>query len=169
MKKIIVVAVLLLVSVGAVQAQQHAAPTPEVASKFVEQFRNATNVNWSLVGKVSVAQFNFMQSFRIAYYDRTGDLIAKGRKVKEEQLPMKVYEDLQLTKTDWESRSGTLIGGSIYEFSRPSGETEYVTTFENNQIALTVLASDGKITIRKKVKKYTIEQPRELIAQALHE
>lgn len=169
MKKSIVVTVLLLVGISALRAQQEVAPSPEIASKFAEQFTEATNVKWSKVGTVLVARFNNQKSFRIAYYDQAGDLIAKGRKISEAQLPMNVYEDLQSIKNDWKSKSGKLAMGSIYEFLRQSGETEYVTTLENDQHTMTLSTAGGKLGIRKKVKKNIMEQPQDLIAKAPNE
>src|SRR6478735_12036783 len=167
MKKIILVCALLLIGVSASKAQK-ANPTSDIASKFNEQFKDATNVQWSKMNSISVARFNFGKSFRIAYYDQAGELIAKGRKIPEAQLPMNVFEDLQVIKSDLENKSGKVAMGGVYEFLRQSGETEYVTSLETDQYSVTLATNGGKLGLQKKTKKHTISEPQDLIAKAPH-
>ena len=167
MKKIIVLVVLSLATMSALRAQNKMEPTASITSKFEEQFNGATDVQWGKAGKLFVANFHFRQSFRMAYYDQDGNLVAKGRKVPEAQLPMNIYDDLQTARTNCERKSGPLVTGSIYEFSRESGETEYVTTLENEQMKITLLSQGGKLGIqRKEAKHNTLEAHGNLIAKA---
>ena len=168
MKKIVVVCALLLIGVSASKAQEAVNPTSDIASKFNEQFKDATNVQWSKMNNISVARFNFGKSFRIAYYDQAGELIARGRKIPEAQLPMNVFEDLQVIKSDLENKSGKVAMGGVYEFLRQSGETEYVTSLETDQYSVTLATIGGKLGLQKKARKHTISEPQDMIAKAPH-
>jgi len=62
----------------------------QIAAEFSKQFAGATNVNWDKIGTVSFAQFHLQKDLVIAYFDADANLIARGRKISEAQLPMKV-------------------------------------------------------------------------------
>ncbi len=165
MKKIMTV-VLLLVGMSTLKGQQKIEPAGAAASKFNEQFKGATNVKWTKAGDLFAADFNLDQTLRIAYYDSEGNLIARGRKIKDAQLPMDLYDNLQAVKQQWSQKMGALQVGSIYELSQKGEGTEYVTTLENDQIVMTLVSVQGTMSIRKKVKKNSIAPSQDLIAKA---
>src|SRR5882757_7654348 len=102
MKKVIILAVFSLISLSTLRGQSKAEPSSAVAAEFSKQFAGATNVNWDKIGTVSFAQFHLQKDLVIAYFDADANLIARGRKISEAQLPMTLHNDLLAVKSDRE-------------------------------------------------------------------
>lgn len=168
MKKVVILAVLTLISMSAVRGQSKAEPSAVVASEFNKQFNGATNVLWEKTGTVSYASFHFQQNHMLAYFDREGNLIAKARKISNDQLPMSLQSELLAVKNDREKKSGALSIGNIFEYSIDA-DTQYVTSLENDRESIVVGTVNGKMTVRSKSKKEfnTPGTPKELIAKGL--
>jgi hypothetical protein len=81
MKKIIILSVFTLISVSTLRGQTKPEPSPVIAASFGRQFREATDVKWDKIGTLSFAKFHYQQDLTIAYFDRSGSLVAKGRKI----------------------------------------------------------------------------------------
>jgi hypothetical protein len=166
MKKIIILSVLTLISMSTLRGQSKAEPSPAVAAEFSKQFKGATDVNWDKIGTLSFAQFQLQKHLTIAYFDNDGNLIAQGRKISEEQLPMRLRADLLAVKSEREKNSGVLSIGNIFEYTGESDYTQYVTSLENDRESIVVGTVNGKMTVRSKSKKgpHDTGTPKDLIA-----
>src|SRR5882757_8538506 len=105
MKKVIILAVFTLMSLSTLHGQSKAEPSPAIAAEFSKQFAGVTDVNWDKIGTLSFAQFHLQKDLIVAYFDADGHLIAQGRKISEEQLPMTLRKDLLAVKSDRERKS----------------------------------------------------------------
>jgi len=166
MKKVIILAVLALISTSTLRGQSKAKPSSAIAAEFSKQFPSVTDVNWDKIGNLSFAQFHLQKDLVIAYFDAVGNLIAKGRKISENQLPMNLYTDLLAVKRDHEKKSGVLSIGNIFEYTGDSDYTQYVASLENDKESLVVATTNGRMTVRSKSKKEPRDTgaPRDLIA-----
>ena len=153
MKKIVVLTVLSLMSLGTLYGQSKVEPSPAIAAEFNKQFAEASNVSWEKAGELSLAKFHFQQNYLVAYFNPAGNLIARGRKIGADQLPMKVHEDLLAIKSEREKKSGVLTVGNIFEYSEDSDFAQYVTSLENDRERIVVGTVNGKMTVRSKTKK----------------
>jgi hypothetical protein len=168
MKKLIILAVFALISMSTVRGQSKVEPSTVVASEFNKQFNGATHVIWEKTGTVSYASFHFQQNLMVAYFDRSGNLIAKARKINTDQLPMSLQSELLAVKNDREKKSGVLSIGNIFEYSTDA-DTQYVTSLENDSESIIVGTVNGKMTVRNKLKKESnvLGTPKDLIAKGL--
>src|SRR5258706_3842813 len=153
MKKIIVLTVLSLISLGTLYGQSKVEPSPAIAAEFNKQFAGATNVIWEKAGELSLAKFYFQQNYLVVYFNLEGNLIARGRKIGADQLPLKVHEDLLAIKSEREKKSGVLTIANVFEYSEDSDFTKYVTSLENDRERIVVGTVNGKMTMLSKTKK----------------
>jgi len=154
MKKVIILAVFSLMSMNTLRGQSKAEPSPAIAAEFSKQFAGATDVNWDKIGTLSLAQFHIQKDVVVAYFDADGNLIAQGRKISEQQMPMTLHNDLLAVKSDRERKSGVLAIGTIFEYLKgDSGYTQYVTSLENDRESIVVGSFNGKMTVLSKSKK----------------
>ena len=169
MKKIIILVVFTLISMSTLRGQSKAEPSSAVTDEFNKQFAGATNVRWEKIGNLYSVKFHLQQNFTVAYFDKDGSLIARGRKINEDQLPMILQEDLLAVKSEREKKSGALSIGNIFEYQQDSDFTQYVTSLENDRESIVVGTVNGRMTVRNKSKKEptALTTPRDLIAKAL--
>lgn len=153
MKKVIILVAFSLFSLSALRGQSKTEPSSAAAAEFSKLFAGATNVNWDKAGTLSFAQFHLQKDQIVAYFDADGHLIAQGRKISEEQLPMSLHNDLLAVKSERERKSGVLAIGNIFEYVGDSGYTQYVTSLENEKESIVVGTFNGKMTVRSKSKK----------------
>jgi hypothetical protein len=128
-------------------------PSAAIAAEFGKLFKGATDVNWEKIGSVSHARFHLQDNLILAYFNADGELIAKGRKINEDQLPMSLHADLLAVKSDSERKFGVLSIGNIFEYTDDSDYTQYVTSLENNRESIVVGTVSGKMTVRSKSKR----------------
>ena len=119
-----------------------------VKQSFQKEFAGAQSVNWEVISDKDIfhASFIYNNERLNAYFDQEGNLLATGRYVKQENLPMLVNKgiDIRYKKFD--------VLESI-EFVTGS-ETSYIIRLENEKLSLYVQAhSDGSTTLLKKEKK----------------
>ena len=119
-----------------------------VKQSFQKEFAGAQSVNWEVISDKDIfhASFIYNNERLNAYFDSEGNLLATGRYVKQENLPMLVNKgiDIRYKKFD--------VLESI-EFVTGS-ETSYIIRLENEKLSLYVQAhSDGSTTLLKKEKK----------------
>ena len=119
-----------------------------VKQSFQKEFVGAQSVSWEVISDKDIfhASFIYNNERLNAYFDQEGNLLATGRYVKQENLPMLVSKgiDIRYKKFD--------VLESI-EFVTGS-ETSYIIRLENEKLSLYVQAhSDGSTTLLKKEKK----------------
>lgn len=156
MKKAIILALFTLIAVNTLWGQSGIEPSPTISAAFARQFPNATRVIWNKAGELTFAQFHADENTSLAYFDDDGKLVAKGRKISEDQLPAAVRANLLSLKSDREKKMGTLAIGNVFEYSEGSSKIQYVTSLESNRESIVVGTIAGKMTVRSRVKKDNI-------------
>ncbi len=123
-----------------------------VSGNFDKLFPGASEMRWKNTNDIIGVSFSYRGAHAIAYFSVAGELIAKGRLITEEQLPMTIQDKLQVVKADREKKAGALSVEDVYEFSR-GAESVYVFTLQNDQTNMQLVADGGRITLHKKIDK----------------
>ena len=168
MKKNIILSAALTIICLNLFAQENATVNAYVTRNFEKEFSGATNVAWSNHGKgISLAQFRLDDESWVAYFNRQGDLITSGRKIKSsDRLPYKVKESLGTMEDKFEAKYGPLDHGAIFEMISAGG-TEYFVPLENGQVALMISFTDaGSSKLeRKEIRESAVTTPKSVIAK----
>lgn len=122
-----------------------------VKQSFQKEFTGAQSVSWESIADKGIYHASFiLNGERLnAYFDTEGALLATGRYVKQESLPMLVsravgqrFEKYKMLETI------EFVAGS---------ETSYIVKLENEKVKLFIQAhTDGTTTVLKKEKKNSI-------------
>ena len=119
-----------------------------VKQSFQKEFAGAQSVNWEVISDKDIfhASFIYNNERLNAYFDQEGNLLATGRYVKQENLPMLVNKSIDIRYKKFDVlESIEFVTGS---------ETSYIIRLENEKLSLYVQAhSDGSTTLLKKEKK----------------
>jgi hypothetical protein len=119
-----------------------------VKQSFQKEFAGAQSVNWEVISDKGIfhASFIYNNERLNAYFDSEGTLLATGRYVKQENLPMLVSRGIDVRYKQYDVlESIEFVTGS---------ETSYIIRLENEKLSLYVQAySDGSTTVLKKEKK----------------
>jgi hypothetical protein len=165
MKKILViVSVLMIVIVCTAQAQQKIEPSPGVAQKFSDAFQGATNARWSRYSDGYGVSFLYNGESSIAYFGASGKLIANGRRISENQLPMSVGNRLGETRQLNEKKYGELEMGPMYEFAR-DGSTQYIIGAGNAKVSLLLVSENDRITVKRTLKDLSEDENKSVAAR----
>ena len=123
-------------------AQQSTMPSSVVKESFNNEFESAINTTWQKIGPVQRARFSQNGEFWVAYLSERGSLIASGRNISYDQLPIMVQKELKPARKTFEIKYGALEQGSIYEMVK-DGVTEYYIPLNNKNRAMLLKASSG--------------------------
>jgi hypothetical protein len=105
-----------------------------VLASFKSNFRNATEVSWSVSQQYVKASFALNGQYVTAFYDNGGELIALTRHISSTQLPITLQAGLRKQYGDyWISE--------LFEVANEEG-TSYYVTLETADTRL-VLKSEG--------------------------
>jgi hypothetical protein len=168
MKKIIVLVAITLISVKAMLGQTNFTPSRVVASAFSQQFNGITNVNWSKAGQLTVAQFREGENLLVAYFENDGTLVAKARKISEDQLPPKLLGELIALKTENEKKVGALVIGNIFEYTQDDN-VNFVASLEGNHDYIAIGSVNGHMKVRSRSKRDLISPAtKDVIAASRH-
>lgn len=152
MKKNLFFAVLVAVAVtGSAYANPEITVNSVVKQSFQKEFAGAQSVSWETINDKGLfhASFLFNGERLNAYFDAEGSLLATGRYVKQENLPMLVSRSIN------ERFSQYQVAETI-EFVTGT-ETSYIVKLENEKFKLFIKAhTDGANTILKKEKKNNV-------------
>lgn len=119
-----------------------------ITQSFQKEFAGAQSVSWESIAEKDIyhASFVYNNERLNAYFDAAGTLLATGRYVKQENLPMLVTKGIA-------GRYGRYNVIETIEFVA-GNETSYIVKLENEKLKLFVQAhSDGSINVLKKEKK----------------
>lgn len=120
----------------------------KAAETLSKEFAGAKQVSWSKIENqgVYLASFVLDETRFNAYFDENGSLIAAGRYISADRLPLQVSRLLEKKYAGYEVQE-------VIELVKNS-ETSYVITVENADRKVMLQAYDnGTATIVKKVKK----------------
>lgn len=152
MKKILFAIVFAAVVSGTAVANEKPIVNTLVSQAFEKEFSGAQSVSWeTLVSKnIYHASFVYNNESLHAYFDAEGTLLATGRFVKMENLPLLVSKGIMEKYSHQYSITETI------EFIA-SSETSYIVKLENEKSKLFIQAfSDGSTSILKKEKKNSV-------------
>ena len=119
-----------------------------VKQSFQREFAGAQSVSWETISDKDIfhASFIYNNERLNAYFDAEGTLLATGRYVKQENLPMLVTRSIATRYKQYNVlESIEFVTGS---------ETSYIIKIENEKLSMYIQAhNDGSSTILKKEKK----------------
>lgn len=149
MKKNFLIALLVaVVFSGSAFANTGKSVNALVKQSFQKEFAGAQSVSWEVISDKDIfhASFIYNNERLNAYFDSEGTLLATGRYVKQENLPMLVSKGITVRYKQYDVlESIEFVTGS---------ETSYIVKLENEKLSLYIQAhSDGTTTVLKKEKK----------------
>jgi len=149
MKKNFLIALLVaVVFSGSAFANTGKSVNALVKQSFQREFAGAQSVSWEVISDKDIfhASFIYNNERLNAYFDVEGTLLATGRYVKQENLPMLVSKGIA-------GRYKQYNVLEAIEFVTGS-ETSYIIKIENEKLSMYVQAhNDGSTTLLKKEKK----------------
>jgi hypothetical protein len=150
MKRILTLVVLLTFGVITTQAAEGDRVTTALQASLQKTFAGAKILKWSELGSSDLlyASVLYNNERMNAYFDGQGNLIASGRFIKPEAIPLIVSKSLN------EKYAGASII-DVVEYIEKEG-TSYLVTLNADQKELVIHAfTDGSSYIFKKTKKNT--------------
>ena len=149
MKKNFLIALLVaVVFSGSAFANTGKSVNALVKQSFQKEFAGAQSVSWEVISNKGLfhASFIYNNERLNAYFDSEGALLATGRYIKQENLPMLINKGIGVRYKQYNvTESIEYVTGN---------ETSYILTLENEKFSLYVQAYiDGTTTILKKEKK----------------
>ena len=156
-RQTIIGAALMIISLAHLNAQDSAKVNPSVSKGFSDHFPGAKNVAWKPLRKeISQAMFFHKENSWIAFFDRQGNLLTCGRRIKAtNELPLKIQTSLEQYRKRVEKKFGPLAVALIYEMLK-NDQTTYYITLENSMAAILMSAqSNGYASIVRKRMKDT--------------
>ena len=152
MKKILFAILIAATISGTTVANDKLAVNTLVTQSFEKEFSGAQSVSWESLAAKNIfhASFIYNNERLNAYFDAEGTLLATGRYVKMENLPMLVAKGVaEKYGRQYEIRE-------TIEFIE-STETSYIVKLENEKSKLYIQAyGDGSTSILKKEKKNSV-------------
>ena len=118
-----------------------------VISSFQTSFVGATNVTWSQIDELTVADFTLNGQKAAAYYNVEGALVATGRYITRAQVPITLLVSLQSKAKGYETTG-------FMEVTKEDEGTRYYANLESEKQTLVVKSnSDNTWSVYKKVRK----------------
>lgn len=147
MKKIFVSALFAIAFSGAAFATGNETISKQIRQSFEKEFAGAQYVNWESFNEKDLYHATFvLNNVRLnAYFDKEGQLLATGRFVKQESLPMLVSKAI----TEKYKKQSVV---EVIEFVT-GNETSYIVKLQDDEKQLYVQAYyDGSTAVLKKSK-----------------
>jgi len=119
-----------------------------VKQSFQREFAGAQSVSWEVISDKDIfhASFIYNNERLNAYFDAEGTLLATGRYLKQENLPMLVTKGVAVRYKQYNVLEAI-------EFVT-GNETSYIIKLDNEKVSMYVQAhNDGTTTLLKKEKK----------------
>jgi hypothetical protein len=147
MKKISIAVLLFLTVIGTTFANGHeGTPAFKGAKSFIASFPGATNVEYKSTGQFTKVEFTWKELKLEAFYDKEGILLATGRQIPFENLPLSVQ--LNMNK----EYSG-FFPTQVSEFNDANdGLCYYVTVTSPERSYILHVSPNGSIDVFKKMK-----------------
>ena len=112
------------------------AVSKQAVTNFKEQFKGATEANWTTAKNYYKVTFTLSDQKLFAYYNTEGDFIAVTRYISSLQLPMNLQTGL---KNDY----ANFWISDLFEMADKETTTYYVT-LENADAKIVLQSTDGK-------------------------
>lgn len=148
MKKLLVtVAVAVMVGITSFAADNKKV-NQRVLAAFEKEFTTATNVSWEMLKNEDIAHASFLYANEVmdAYFSTEGELIAVGRNLSQDRLPLLVSKTLKTQYGKYELKSASEYMGT--------DATSYIVTLDSEKQTVVVrIYNNGSSEIIKKTKK----------------
>jgi hypothetical protein len=146
MKKILIIATIILTASTAVFAGDEDKVSPRAVSSFNADFSSAQEVDWQVSDKYYRAAFTMNEQRIFAYYNLEGDLMSIARYISSLQLPVTLFNDLKKEYSQyWIS--------DLFEVSNSEGLHYYVTLETADTKLMMRSGNGGNWNEYKKTKK----------------
>jgi len=147
MKKIIVLTgVLVTLCLSTLNAQ-----TKAQNASFSRKFSDASHVRWEkITSDISLVRFAQSDENSIAYFGKSGDLLASGKQIELSQSPESVQKRLAALATSLEKKEGTLRVIHVYQIAQQSATKYYANMGNENVLIAVMVASRGKANVIKR-------------------
>jgi hypothetical protein len=156
MKKISIAIVLFLTVIGSSYANGHEGirtsngkegiPIFKGAKNFAESFPGATNVDYKITGQFTKVDFTWKELKLEAFYDKEGTLLATGRLIPFENLPLSVQMNMNKEYPGF-------FPVQVSEFNDTNdGLCYYVTVSSPEKSYILHISPNGSIDVFKKMK-----------------
>lgn len=120
----------------------------KVLAAFEKEFATATHVTWEVLKGEEIYHASFLYSGEVmdVYYSAEAELIAIGRNISQERLPLLVNKTLRNSFSNYQFRQAS-------EYMS-ADTTSYIITLENEKQTIVVrIYNDGHSEVMKKTKK----------------
>ncbi|WP_127131434.1 hypothetical protein [Pseudoflavitalea rhizosphaerae] len=134
MKKLFIVAMILLTGLSTTFANSRETVNEKIAKAFTEDFAGAQDVKWENKENFAKATFTLGSQVMFAFYSQDGDLLGVTRNIVSSQLPINLLSEL---KKGYSSYWIT----DLFEMGHNNNTTYYVTL--ENSTHTVVLKSTG--------------------------
>lgn len=148
MKKIFVHTLFAVLVTGSVFANPGVSVSNRIQESFQKEFAGAQGVSWESLNSKSIfhASFVYNNERLNAYFNNEGDLIATGRYIKAESLPL-------LASRAVTNRFPNQVIEEVIEYVAGT-ETSYIVTLHTAKRTVSAqVYLDGTVTVLKKEKK----------------
>lgn len=145
MKRIVITLTVLFSLVSLSSFANEEKVNARVLESFQSNFKNATEVDWTVSENFYKADFSLNGQYVAAYYDEAGQLIALTRNISSTQLPISLQTNL---KKDHEA----YWISDLFEVANEQGTTYYVT-LENADTKMVLKSSGTNWTTYQKQRK----------------
>lgn len=147
MKKIIgTLAVIFSLTTSATYAYDGASVSKSILKSFSTEFAGAQNASWEeLDGGIYKVTFDYDSKNVQAFFDEKGDVIATGRTISEDHLPLLALKSLN-------AKYNNYVKQEIIELTM-AGETQYLITVSNgSKSGIIKISNQGDTEVYKKIK-----------------
>ncbi|WP_153798009.1 hypothetical protein [Foetidibacter luteolus] len=145
MKKLFITSALFLSLIGSVLASGNNLSGFNGAGAFKKAFPDATDVSVKSVDQLTKISFTSNSQSMEVFYSREGEMIAKSRHIKLNELPAGASENIGKKYSDW------TITEAIEFLNAEDGTTHYyVGVSINNKSMILEADKDGELSIYKK-------------------
>ncbi len=116
--------------------------SPKVLVSFENNFKNVTNLRWSLVGELYKADFVMNGQELSSFYNSEGEAVATARKLNFTQLPISLQVDLQNQYSDAQF-------SDFFEINNEEGTSFYLTAQNKKRKLILAAHPNGQWSIYK--------------------
>ncbi|HTE32587.1 MAG TPA: hypothetical protein VK666_19540 [Chryseolinea sp.] len=144
-------AVLVVICLGNLSAQDSLKVKSYIARKFERDFSGATEVEWTRARRLYVAVFKYQSDVWLAFYDGHGEKLAGGRRIKSiHELPLQVQIGVAQVRRSIEKKHGPIAASFALELM-DQGSTRYYIPMQSNGMSVMICSdNDGTVSIAQK-------------------
>ena len=139
MKKIIIAALFALSMMSSAFAADASKVSLKVMDNFKKQFRNASEVSWTIKEQFTKAEFSVNGIQVEAFFDKEGELIGTSRHTDFNQLPLTAIEKIKADYANYQI-------SSTIEFDQKGDRNYYVSLEKGNKKQILTVSLYGDVT-----------------------